>query len=368
MSNIDEKINTSLADVWRTTHLGDKDRAIGSAFYGINHRQTPSQVPINRDMYGLTFFTRPQLNLSSANVRAERSLIPLLTNAETSVQRMIRCYLDPRLHMNKDKPLNCPFVDHESAFIPLLTNHLLTCTNWPDSTLDTFTSKPGSHKEVYGMVDSMLDNFGSFDLSLSFRNMQSDPITELFRVWTIYEASVFKGIMVPYPDFLVRNEIDYQTRVYRLVLDKNKNTVQKIGATGASFPVSTPLGAAFNFDSDKPFNSSNDQISISLRSFGALYQDAILVHEFNKIVGVFKPEMRELALVGSKGKRNDTSGAMMKVPPGALTMFNNRGYPRIDPNSYELQWYVPKDDYADVMKAYTAHNSALTAAVATNGE
>lgn len=352
MSDTENKINTTLADVFKTTSLGDKDRAMGSVFYGINHRQQPSPIPINKDMYGLTFFTRPQLNLSTQNLKAERSLIPLLTKAEASVQRMIRCYLDPRLHIS-NASFDCPFVDHQSAFIPLLTNHMLTCTGWPDPTLNTFTSKEGGYKEVFGMVDSSLDLFAAFDLSVSFRNMESDPITEMFRVWTIYEAAVFKGIMVPYPDFLVKNEIDYNTRVWRLVLDKNKNTVQKIGCTGASFPVSTPLGAAFNYDIDKPFNGSNDQLTITLRSIGAMYQDPILVHEFNKLVGIFNPSMRPGAYTGKLGN------TVTKIPTAALGLFNNRGYPRIDPNTYELEWYMPTSEYTAEIDAYVRHAVAI---------
>ncbi len=36
--------------------------------YGINHRQTPLAIPQNKDHYGLTFFTRPQLNFRAANL------------------------------------------------------------------------------------------------------------------------------------------------------------------------------------------------------------------------------------------------------------------------------------------------------------
>jgi hypothetical protein len=357
MSENDKKINTTLGDVFKSTPIGDVERAMGSVFFGINHRQQPSPIPINRDMYGLTFFTRPQLNLTTQNVRAERSLIPLLTNEPASIARMIRCYLDPRLNYASSN-FGCPFVDHENAFIPLLTNHLVTCAGWPDPTLDSFTSKPGSHKEVYGMVDSTLDLFAAFDLSLTFRNMQADPITEMFRIWTIYMASVFKGIMVPYPDLMMKNEIDYMTRVYRLVLDKNRNTVQKIACIGAGYPVSVPFGNSFNFDADKPLNANNDQLSFQLRSIGACYQDPIIIHEFNKVVGVFNPGMREDQFYRS-GDGTLKNASVQLVPKEALSEFNCRGYPHIDPSTYELNWYVPKSEYDSVMAAYSRHNAAL---------
>ena len=65
--------------------------------YGINHRQMPLPIPINKDQYGLTFFTRPQLNMRRENLKNLRIMHPLLTTQSTSYQRLIRCTLDPRL-------------------------------------------------------------------------------------------------------------------------------------------------------------------------------------------------------------------------------------------------------------------------------
>lgn len=345
----ENKINTTLNEVYKTTSLGDANSSIGSVFYGINHRQTPSPVPINRDVYGLTFFTRPQLNLTSSNVRAERSFIPLLTSEAASIQRIIRCYLDPRLNIS-DFAYSCPFVDHENAFMPLLTNHLLSCTGWPDPVLDYYSSEPGAYKETFSMVDSSLDIYSAYDITATFRNMVGDPIRSLFHTWISYAASVFKGIMVPYPDFMVKNEIDYNTRIYRLVLDKNKRYVQKIGCTGAAFPYDVPMGSAFDYDSETPLNANNDRIAIRFRCMGACYQDDIIMHEFNAAVGIFNPNMRESMYASN----------MQKIPVEALSVFNNRGYPRINPNTYELEWYVSREVFQISMIAFQAHMGALS--------
>ncbi len=339
------KLNTSLNDVFKSTPLGDVDSAIGTTFYGINHRQTPNPVPINKDGFGLTFFTRPQMNLTTANVRAERSFISLLTNDPESIQRIIRCYLDPRLNYESNGSFGSTLIDHTGAFIPILTNHLMSCSGWPDPVLETFSSKPGAYKEVFGFADSSLDIFSAFDLTCTFRNMTGDPITSIFFAWLKYQASVFKGIMIPYPDFLVKNEIDYNTRIYRLVLDKNKRFVQKIACTGAAHPISAPIGAAFNFEAGKPINQANDQIQINMRCYGVRYDDDIIAHDFNKVVGIFNPSMRE----------EYYSSVMQQVPVEALSIFNSRGYPRINLDTYELQWYVGKDDYSRVMTAYERH-------------
>jgi hypothetical protein len=343
----DKLINTTLDDVFKTTPLGSIDSSIASVLYGINHRQTTSTVPINKDGYGLTFFVKPQLNMSTPNIRAERSFIPLLTNQSNSIQRFIRCTLDPRLA--NDRAYSTPVVDKFSAFIPLLTNHLLTCSGWPDPVVEQFVSKPGIYKEVYSMTDSNMDIYSAYDINATFRNMQSDPITLLFYTWVKYQALVFEGVFVPYPDFIVKNEIDYNSRIYRLILDKNKRFVQKIACTGVATPITSNIGSAFDFSTDKPYNVSKSEIDIQFKCIGACYQDDIIVHEFNSVVKLFNPSMRDNVI------KND----MVQVPLSLLDVFNGLGYPQIDLDSYELNWYVSKNDYARVQQTYLRHNSSL---------
>jgi hypothetical protein len=167
--------------------------------------------------------------------------------------------------------------------------------------------------------------------------------------------------MSPYPDFIIENEIDYNTRIWRLVLDQNKKFVTKIACTGASFPVSVPLGSAFNFEHDKPFNQNNESLAINFKCFGFCYNDDILIHEFNKAVGIFNPDMNEgiFSYTGKTYKPGNIDQMMQKIPAQSIALFNNRGYPRINPGSYELEWYVTKQIYEDVMSGYLKHMNAL---------
>ena len=89
-------------DVFQVLPVGSLTTAIGDSFYGINHRQQPGSISINKDFYGLTFFTRPRLNLTTANIRAVRELTPLLSGESTSIQRIIRSLLDPELIRRND--------------------------------------------------------------------------------------------------------------------------------------------------------------------------------------------------------------------------------------------------------------------------
>ncbi len=333
----------SLDDYFQAMPIGSIERALGNNLFGINHQQIPAMVSSNLDLYGLTFFTRPQLNLQSDNIRNLRQFYSLLTDIDTSMQRFVRTTLDPRLmegYRINDMSTSgsnysvgaipCPVVDNSMAFIPVLTNNLNAISGWPDIVSPTFTTKPGLYNQTFSQVDGSVKHFESFDLSATFRNTRGDPILYLFYIWLWYMSAVFEGYLVPYPDFIVENELDYNTRIYRLVLDQTRTYVKKIAATGAAFPISVPMGTFFDFDKEKPFNDQNRDFTIQFKCDGVTYQDDILIKEFNMTVAIFNPAM------------NDTNrpNMMVKVNKNLLNYFNNRGYPYIDPNTYELSWYV----------------------------
>lgn len=322
-----------VSKVLATSSTGALNTAIGSTFYGINHRQQPLAIPINKDYFGLTFFTRPDLNFTDVNLRTVRQFSSLLNKESMSIHRIIRCLLSPRL-AKMAPAVTSPFVDAGQAFIPVLTNHLLSMSGWPDVEAPTYTSPEGIYKEAYSMIDGVTQNYTTYDITANFRNIPGDPITLMFLSWLHYASRTYLGEMVPWPDKIIQNEYDYNTRIYRLVLDPSKRFVQKI-ASAIAFPWSCPIGAAFNFDAEKPLNQGLDQISISFRCMGAEYQDYILMDEFNRATEEFTPTMGD-------AHRN---AHYVAVPYALLGLFNNSGYPRINMATMELQWFVPRDEF-----------------------
>jgi hypothetical protein len=316
--------------------------AIGDALRGFNHRQTPSAIPINRDRHGYLFLTRPMMNMTTANLRKERLFNQMLTTNTSAYSYMFRCMLDPSYGGHNTDSLLSPLIDDDQAFIPLLTNLATSATGWPDLALDMYQSHAGAYKETFGFVDDIAKNYTSFDITVSFRNIPGDPITGLFFTWLHYAAAVFEGQLNPYPDMIVNNEIDYMTRIYRLVMDQSNTRVQKIAATGASFPWNVPIGGSFNYSNDRPLNDINHNISITFRSYGAMYADEILIDEFNRTVLLHNPTMAD-------GLRNSL---YTQVPPEALNVFNNMGYPRINPTDYTLEWWVTNEMYNYYLPQY----------------
>ncbi len=332
-----KKAGDELDKFYMSSPVGALSTAVGDTFYGINHRLMPNPLPINKDHYGMTFFTRPLMNMTSGNLRQVRQMIPLLNVNPLSIPRIIRQLFDKNLE--KYESIKCPFVDNQQAFIPFLTDTLLSISGWPDIEAPMYNSQEGVYKESYSFVDGLTLNYTTYNIQASFRNVVGDPVTSFFFYWLHYMSFVYQGLMVPYPDKLIKNEVDYQTRIYRLVLDANRNRVTKIAACGAAFPYAISIGAAFNYEAEKPLNPSNDQITVPFKCMGAIYQDDILVHEFNKTVGYFNADMRD-----SVRKTRYT-----KIPTEYLILFNHRGYPRIDINTYELEWWIDKETYKSVI-------------------
>lgn len=348
------KIDTLDQFVALTQPIGSIEQALSNNMFGINHEQVKSVLSENRDTYGLTFFTRPQLNFQTTNLRNIRQFYSLLTNKEFSVHRYVRNTLDPRLALNASSRIRTPLVDNKMAFIPILTNNLKSISGWPDIIAPFFASKAGVRKEQWGIVDGTTDIFESFDIDATFRNVKNEPITLMMQSWLAYMSAVFEGMMSPYLDYIVNNRIDYNTRIYRLVLDETKRYVKKIAATGAGFPVNVPVGKMFDFNDAMKYNDQTKDINIRFKCFGAMYNDEILIKEFNETGGIFNKDIRiMLRDYSDKGKPlPDATAALAVIPHSLLSKLNHRGYPVIDRTTYELKWYISKSSrtYKEISK------------------
>ncbi len=321
-----------IGNISRGTGYGNLSTAFTNVFRGLNYRGPGNPLPINTDQHGFTFFTRPCLNLSYDNISSNRMFTPMLTDNELSLQRIVRAYLDPRA--NQFQNLTTPLVDPLNAFIPLLSNSLINMGGWPDVNMQTYTTKAGMMNEEFSMVDGSARILNVWDSTLNFRNIKGDPITFFFLVWVFYSSMVYLGRFNPYMDMITDNEVDYNTRIYRVTLDQSRQFVTKIAATIA-YPTVVPLGASFNFTDEHPLIRDIDQISIQFRCMGAEYYDPILIQEFNTVVSMFNPGM------------SDTYRSTMyqKLSLGERMFFNYSGYPYIDPVTFEFQIWVDKALY-----------------------
>jgi hypothetical protein len=264
----------------------------------------------------------------------------LIDDRSTSIANWIRCTLDPRLmhgfkigNFDYDT-IDCPLVDNHNAFMPVLTSNIISVTGFPDKVITPFVSKPGNYKETYVQGDGPLYDYKEREVSVTFRNFQGNIIMRLFDVWVDYIRCVFEGVLSPYPDYLMADWIDYQTRIYRIILDPTQTYVIDIMAFPVSFPITVPRGASGDFNIEKPFIESKD-VTIMFISSGVCYNSGMLAHEFNKAVCIFNSSMKD-------GNRETYNKKLNKF---SSKFFSWRGYPRINPNNYELEWWVPNDLY-----------------------
>lgn len=313
----DDELNLELSidQLTENMPIGSISRAISNNLYGIDIRQTNPYIPRSRDHYGFTFFVRPQLNLSRLNISNYRNFYSLLTDNPISYQRYTRLMLDPRLAY-QDEELKSPLVDDLNPFIPILTNNIISVSGWPDLVVPTYTSESGNYNQEHSFVDGVVNHYEAFDLDITFKNIKGNPLLYFFYIWIKYESLVFEGVLTPYIDFIAENEIDYNTRIYRLVLDEQKRYVRYIACTGASYPISVPTGSLFDYDNSKPLNTSNSEINIRFRNIGFVAFDDIIKLWFNKTLGIFNPSFRELVrfdLESTESNPNVTRNDPFKV-------------------------------------------------------
>ena len=337
---------------------GSSRSSLSNLFTGFNHRMAPLYAPKNTDSVGYTFFTRPDLNFNKQNLNNSRKLIEVLRAGRSSQSAAIIGMLDPENEIMALDPAHCklgsPFhskvqFDNRMAFIPLLSNLLVSLTGFPDSTLDVWSSDEGLVREQVSYVDSILEINNRYSLSASFRNIEGDPITTFLNFYLDYISGVRRGWYQPRTANILQRRVDYQMRVYRFIMDPTRRYIRKYGIANAVFPVNDTMGAVMNINGNSPLVSDNDQINVQFEAIGAYYNDPIILQEFNDTVAMFNTDMLPLYDSGTsfvpRGK-----DSMMLIDRSEIALFNYRGFPHIDTNSYEISWYVYTDEYKEVMK------------------
>jgi hypothetical protein len=331
------KINFSVQDIKDTLSFGSLDKAIGNNLMAIDHDNIKTYNPMARTLQGLVFWVRPGLNMSGGNIGQSRVLAPLLSGANLSVQSYIRHMLDPRVLGGFTPPRGSGnagsdngYIDNKQAFIPIMTNSVKTVSGWPDLVSKQFVDEAGLQGQTFTMVDSECSMRENVEITATFNNSAGEPILNMMNVWIQYMGLVFNGKLTPYPDYVVQNELDYNTRIFRVLLDKTGRYVTKIAATGPGIPLALGIGAGFDYTSDTPYNEQNETLDVRFQFHGVEYNDPILVIDFNTVVSIFNPDMTAKA-------------GMTKIPFGLRRYYKHMGYPWIDPNTMEYQVWVPDD-------------------------
>lgn len=350
MASYESVVQDNLDLVFRAGGIGARRAQVFETCFGYNYRARGQLVPGQKDQVGLTFFTRPNLNLHRDNITQDRNFADLITENPITYARAVRAWLDPVGSANTDFDYGTPLVNPKAAFISLLTNTLKSVSGFPDNAMGKYTSNEGILGEQWGMSDGPYEIRGNYSLTASFINIDGSPAIRLFDIWGRYQENIRRRLMRPWSDSIYQDRMDYTTRVYRLVLDPGRRFVQQIAATGYAFPLTNQNGATFNFDADDNYDRSTDVISIQFDAYGAIYNDPILIRAFNKVSAMFNSDltiMNESSLATSDILIKSSN--YYRVTAEQRDYMNYYSYPLIHPYTKELCWYVEKDVYNQIM-------------------
>lgn len=335
----------SFSSLWQTV-LSRVDR------YGYN------PMPPNHEVAGLTFITKPKLNLMDSSLQQDRVMATLATLDPMSLPFSIRCYLDSRFSRGSitggsnyaAAAKQCPFFNSDLPFIVPLSNCLQSITGFPDFNIDEETTEGGFFGEDQAFAKGSDMNMKAVDLSLTFRDIQGGYIMALFIYWTRYIALVTRGLMLAYPEDIVNRRLNYTCSVYRFVLDPSRRYIVKWAKATGCFPKSVPIGNVFNITERENYLHASSQFSIPFKANVVEYMDPIIFRDFNFIVNQY-----------AGGGSGDFSGRaawqtnLQIAPNTASTNFAGIPYINTTPTGMnELQFWCKPEELTDSFQAVLA--------------
>lgn len=346
--NYSGPIRDMIDSLTKVKHGFTLSESMTNTFKGPNIISNTPMLKPNTNLPGYVFTVRPDLNFSTANLRIERKMSPLLTDKADSIMRAIRCILSPQCMMPMHQAgfpnrsgrmpyLECRLVDKNYPFIAISDNNVKSLTGWPSGQLGIRSTPAGILKEVHLMADGPSTYKGEFSLNMSLNSMKGNPLMYLYYYWILYIGMVYTqsyGLM-PWPEYLSNGRMDYTTRIYRLIMDETKTYVTEAAMTGYAIPRSIDIGPYFDYQADnyRPYIERTTEVEFACS--GVEYLDEIIIKQFNRTVEIFQP------LMGDKYRAK----RLIKVDKKYQKIMNNKVYPWINPISRELEWWCTPSNW-----------------------
>ncbi len=258
-------------------------------FHGLDRFQH-NLVPPNAEHAGVTFITRPRLCLKDESIRQQTEFAALDTTDNNSIGYAIRCLLDTKY--SKDNSItasNCRLLNINNPFFTPICNGLQGISGYPDPTIQTITTDAGFHSEDQTYVIGWDQLNKSYDLSLTFKDIQNGPLASIFFYWMIYMGYVTKGMMPAYPDDIAAQRMNYTVSIYRFRLDPTRKFVTGYSKATGCFPKSLPMGAMFNYAEGELYNSDVGKFTVPFAVNKIEYNKYETLMDFNMLVNRYNP-------------------------------------------------------------------------------
>lgn len=244
-------------------------------------------VQINAEMVGLTFFTKPRLNMTTQSIRQDPTLAMMDTRDPLSWMFSLRCNLDSVFSKRSDIASiasSCPWYNDETPFHVPMSNLLVGISGWPDFNIEYETTQSGYFSEDMTMVRGSDWGRRTYDLSCTFRDIQGGYLMAYFYYWLIAMTLQMDGTIVAYGDDRDANRLNYTISIYRFVMDPSMTTITKWAKATGCFPVSIPIGDVFNFGPGDSFVHTSQQFTIPFKANNIRYMDPRHLAQFNTLV------------------------------------------------------------------------------------
>lgn len=252
----------------------------------------PAMMPMADNTIGLSLVTRPQLNLTDDNISRSEKLVSLYGVGPNSIGAYIRGMLDERW----GAAFQPHALNNKIPFITCLTEYLKTSTGFNDLQIRVETSEPGLRDQVYQRVASKLEDNSAFSITQTYYNPKPSVIQALFQYWEDYISEVVSGDrqVTPRDWYLMANRVDFDCRIYHLIMNKDSQFLEHIFATVQSIPVTYPAGSIANIDNTSTTlrGEGQDDFSVQFASVGQRQDEFGLIQAFNEHSFLYNPGLR----------------------------------------------------------------------------
>lgn len=321
--------------VFRENGGSGYDNALVNLLRGIRILGPGNQLaPIPDDTIGLAFASRPMLNLSDENCRKHPQLVPMFQPPRNSLMAYIKGMLDPV--WGAANAGDNTLLDPLNPWITPMTNFLKVSSGFPDLSLGVGKSQPGFRKEVYAYVDGVLKVNYDYDLRQSYHNPKPSFMPYLFEAWVHYIEAVTLGDegLEPRWEALQCNYLDYTTRIYHIILNKNMRNIEWIFCCGGSWPTTFPSGAFSTIDRTQNTlrGQGQDELEINFTCQGFRFSNIRIADAFNRTTLRINPNMHPRV-------RN---GYYQKLPFRDYYLSGYGSYPWINIETMELEYWGKK--------------------------
>lgn len=249
---------------------------------------TPNQV-----YNGYVFVTRPRLCLTGANLQANRYMQLYNTTKPDTTQFALRCLLDTRFSSphtdSTTAKFNSPYFDPFNPFIPLLTNTLQDMSGAPSQHIETYTSEGGYFSEDIRFAVGSDRNNKSFDVSMTFTDVEGGLVNHLFKLWLTYIDLVTVGECIAYPDDIIHQRLNYTVSIYRFLMDPTNRFIESCAKFTGCFPVDRPSGARFDISRGERYVEAAKNFTIQFACNKFEEDDPVILLEFNTLMQRYCP-------------------------------------------------------------------------------